>query len=377
MHQARSTVMTSSYASSIRTVTDMAGNSYGVWNENGQLLMARWDQQAGRWDEAAQISDAVNGQNVQLVAANLPKDKSGRTTPVLAASWESGQGNEADVYMALGFYRNNGEIQWSDSIRLERANQQEREHRLGTASVDGTDWLLVAAESQVLNDPDGAVGLDRSGAEYNDSEIGTMRIQVVQTGTANGQTIFNGGTVSIPKLTSGAQEVVSALVNGRSVELGQPTRLVGVGTVTVNRDGTASFNRNGESGELNSEVLISADLVNQSGGTVSRTSHTILSQALLDRKTAGGDSINGLYQLRVYNDSNLDYSTLPVTFTKTDNRERVTRSTFSAPIPHRSGFSLRDYTGTSPLSDTSLRGMALKAQSDLRSSALLNIEGNP
>jgi len=369
--------MTSSYASSMRTVTDAAGNTFGVWNENGLLQMAQWNEQAGRWSEAARISDAINGQNVQLVAANLPKDKSDRTTPVLVASWESGSGNEADVYMALGFYQNNGEIQWSDSVRLAVPNQQERKHKLGTATVNGTDYLLIASESQLLADPDGAVGIDRSGSAYNDSEISTLRVQVVPAARSNGQTVYTTGATVTPQLASASQEVVAASVNGREIEIGKQTDLAGLGVITINRDGSTVFNRKAENGELTSELLITADLVNKNASTLTRTSHTILTQKLLDAQSEQETSINGYYQLRITNNGSLQYSTAPVTFYKTDSREQITRSTFTAALPRSSSLSLRNYTGNSPLSDTSLRGLALKASETIRSSALVNAQSNP
>ena len=95
----------SSYASYIDTATDLAGQSWSVWAENGLLYVARWDEQRQSWADAAAISNATGGRNVTLTVGQLAnRSEVGQDMPALVVTWESGPDNNADVYAAVGFH---------------------------------------------------------------------------------------------------------------------------------------------------------------------------------------------------------------------------------------------------------------------------------
>jgi len=90
------------YASYIDTATDLAGQSWAVWAENGLLYAARWDEQGQRWADAAAISNATGGRNVTLTVGQVVRrSEVGQDMPALVVTWESGPDNDADVYAAV------------------------------------------------------------------------------------------------------------------------------------------------------------------------------------------------------------------------------------------------------------------------------------
>ena len=111
----------SPYASYAATATDVAGTEHIIWQNNGQLVHAVFDVNAGTWAEARPVSDATGGDNLRLLAGNIYPYLNGEATdvaPGLIGLWEKGTGNSREVYAVVGRYQADGTITWSNEVAL-------------------------------------------------------------------------------------------------------------------------------------------------------------------------------------------------------------------------------------------------------------------
>jgi len=109
------------YASFAAQATDIAGTEHLVWEDNGRLFHARYDEQIGAWVDKAPVSDATGGTDLKIFAGNIiPVDSSDQPVyaPGLIAIWLKGSGNDSDAYAAIGRYNAQGELEWSDQVQL-------------------------------------------------------------------------------------------------------------------------------------------------------------------------------------------------------------------------------------------------------------------
>ena len=133
----------SSYASSIRTGADASGQSSAVKNENGLLLMARWN------------SDTVNGRVVNQLAAQLAKGSDGREQPVLS----TGRGSDEYV-VAMG--------SGTRVLLLDPLGKGDKRNRIERVEIGGKRMGMKRALS-VLEEQDGM-----SYGELNGSSDGAL-----------------------------------------------------------------------------------------------------------------------------------------------------------------------------------------------------------
>ena len=246
------------YASFLDSTSDLGGQSHVAWNENGVLLHAVWDPEAGRWGEAAQIANATAARNIQLTP--------GRTTgsnqrPLLLASWEAGESNDADLFLSVGFYEGDGRLVWSDVLPIRTNGQADRNHRVGVAP-DGA--FLISNE--VRQEPGDQLSLD---ATYQDSEIATTVLRVTQRTTVRDGIRENANaneSIDVLELTAG-ERLLRVQANGQwfSLEPDSATELPRLGTISRIGEGRQlSFTPNADFAAGNGSVQFSFETVSAS-----------------------------------------------------------------------------------------------------------------
>ena len=395
----------SSYASYIDTATDAAGQSWAAWGENGLIYMARWDTAANRWGDAAAISNATGGRNVQLTAGQVVRNAAaGQAQPALVVTWESGIDNDADVLASVGFFRSDGTVLWSDAVNLLPGGVAENNHSIG---ISGNS-LILATEAQAVVNPVASGPADNKPAGYHDSEINTYELTLqarsssLSTADPTSLSQFSGDQAQL-KLVSLVQasnisngELITAQVNGIPLKLwtsnadktapaaDDETVIPGVGTFTLSTSGDLVFQRG--KGDAPSELLFTAELIGQgrSGGGVrsyARSSTLLRPSGLV--KQAQSSTNNDGYTLSVSTLSSsgarLSTSTVPLTFNASERLERVTAALFAPPKPSSDGSALRDFSSGGRFSDSSLARAvaAANAQSTLaRTLALSESSGS-
>ena len=352
--------MTGPYASFLDTTSDLGGQSHAAWNENGVLLHAVWDPVACRWGEAAQIANATAARNVQLTP--------GRTTgsgwrPLLLASWESGEANNADLFLSVGFYEGDGRLVWSDVLPIRANGQADRNHRVGVAPNGA--FLISNEVRQDSGDP---LSLD---AAYQDSEIATTELEVKQRQAADGVVKLAAdqrSTIPILELAQG-ERLLRVQANGQWFNLvdGQSVALPRLGALKLSAQRL----------EFSPDPALRA-----SQGSVRFTFEKTTTDNLLRRgsfEVFGGDSSSDgnqqeqqSYQLqfREPRPSGGAFETQPIGFSQAINRERITRDAFASLVPRRGGNSgFRELGGDGLFGDRA--GLAVGRKLSLAATPLL------
>ena len=114
--------MSNSYGAFAAITTDLAGTEHAVWEHQGLLWHAVFDENANRWVEGSPISDATGGQNLQLIAGELIPytvtvngiDET-LYAPGIVALWEDDGG---DLYYVVGRFNDQGNVEWSNQIEF-------------------------------------------------------------------------------------------------------------------------------------------------------------------------------------------------------------------------------------------------------------------
>ena len=375
----------SSYASYLDTATDLAGQSWAVWAENGLLYAARWDEQGQRWADAAAISNATGGRNVTLTVGQVVRrNEVGQDMPALVVTWESGPDNDADLYGAVGFHGPDGSLLWSDAMNLLPGGVAETNHSVGISG----NRLVVATEAQAVVNPVSSSPTDAKPSSYHDSDINTYSI-AIQSRSSNGATGdpsfrqgFAGGNFQGQlKTLMGATGIsggslIGATVNGIPIAIGatEPTTIKGLGSFSLSSNGELSFSR-GDNPP--SELQIGGELIGNSadgGRAYARTSALLRPTELSNSQqssygnegyTLSVSTLNGAGEIKAT-------TILPLSFNASERLERVTAATFTPPKPLSGGNALRNFTGSGRFTDTSLaRALdAANGQTSLERTAL-------
>ncbi len=149
------------YASYATTAVDVAGTNHIIWENNGQLIHAIYDQNSGTWDQARPVSDARGGENLKLLAGNIyPYVEGGKTNfaPGLVAFWEEGVANSKEIYAVVGRYTADGEIEWSRAVQL--TNDGVADQNLDAALLQDGLMDVVYQKSLVMDPRDPAYTLE-------------------------------------------------------------------------------------------------------------------------------------------------------------------------------------------------------------------------
>lgn len=377
----------SSYASYIDTATDLAGQSWAVWAENGLLYVARWDEQRQSWADAAAISNATGGRNVTLTVGQLARrSEVGQDMPALVVSWESGPDNNADVYAAVGFHQSDGSVLWSDAVNLLPGGVAETNHSIGISG----NRLVMATEAQAVVNPVSSSPTGAKPSSYHDSDINTYSIAIqsrsstVNSGDPNFSQQFAAGNfqgqlktlLSATGLSGGS--LIGAAVNGIPIAIGpgDATTIKGLGSFSLSSSGQLSFSR-GDNPP--SELLIVGELIGSSadgGRAYARTSALLRPNELVSSQQSSYGNEGYTLSVSTLNGAGSVIATtnLPLSFNASERLERVTAATFTPPKPLSNGSALRDFTGSGRFADTSLaRALAAaNGQTSLESTALSN-----
>ena len=377
----------SSYASYIDTATDLAGQSWAAWAENGLLYAARWDEQGQCWADAAAISNATGGRNVTLTVGQLARrSEVGQDMPALVVSWESGPDNNADVYAAVGFHQSDGSVLWSDALNLLPGGIAETNHSIGISG----NRLVVATEAQAVVNPVSSSPTGAKPSSYHDSDINTYSIAIqsrsstVNSGDPSFSQQFAAGNfqgqlktlLSATGLSGGS--LIGAAVNGIPIAIGagDVSTIKGLGSFSLSSSGQLSFSR-GDNPP--SELLIVGELIGSSadgGRAYARTSALLRPNELVSSQQSSYGNEGYTLSVSTLNGAGSVIATtnLPLSFNASERLERVTAATFTPSKPLSNGSALRDFTGSGRFADTSLaRALAAaNGQTSLESTALSN-----
>ncbi len=107
---------TNNFGAYAAIAVDSAGTEHAVWENNGQIWHARFDEAANQWVEGAPITNAEGGRELQLITGNLiPYGNANNEefAPALVALWEDGS-NELNY--VVGRFTETGELEWSDAV---------------------------------------------------------------------------------------------------------------------------------------------------------------------------------------------------------------------------------------------------------------------
>lgn len=381
----------SGYASSISSASDLAGSSWAAWAENGLLYAARWDSAAQRWGDAAVISNASGGRRVTLTAAQVVRDTAtNQSLPALMVTWEQGPDNASNVFGAVGFYRNDGSVLWSDAMELLPEGVAQSNHSIG---VSQDDRLILASEAQALQDPISSGPKEERPAAYQDSDINTfaLRIQARSSAVAAQDPLFSqrfsGGRFlgSLPGLLAAPElgadrRLIGAAVNGVPLELNRETTISGLGVFELSDQGRLRFER-GSNGP--SELQFSGELIGTDGRGARgyRRTNALLQpteQNTLSPSTPPPDYGDGAYALSVSTLNGagevIATSTQPIRFTASERSERVNANLFQPVRPPAGGNPYRSFTGSGAFSDDNLNraAAAANASTSLASTALFD-----
>ena len=344
------------YASSIATTIDLGGRAWAAWNENGRVMLAGWDGQAQRWNEAIPIGNAGQAQNLRLLAAPV---LAGGELPALVASWESGQGNDKAVYLAIGSYQANGSVRWSDSVRLGEPGLSYSNHQIG---LSDKGEIVITAESQLINNetyaPEPGDGQETkqtiaSGKTYSDKEISTYRVIPLRSNTYDINSKRDGSRIVVDQaseqlpISLRGSDLVELQVNGQQIL----SQLRSNGSITIAQLGTFSVGdqqlvdfapvRSG----LKSDVVVSTAQVVD--GSLQRRSLLLQPKQNANNELKQGSDT----ELRIYKDDNANYTNVVLSYANAERAKRTTASTFQAFVPRNVGLNARELTGGGFFSD--------------------------
>lgn len=196
------------YASYAATAVDIAGTEHIIWEDNGNLIHAIYDENAGTWSQAKVVSNAAAGDNLQLLAGNvIPYQESseGRNdyAPGLIAVWEKGTGNARELFAVVGRYDAKGQVVWSNEVQL--TDDGVADQGLDVALVQDGLIDLVYQKSLVLDprDPQYAtnpseLALDAAAPNRDDTDLYHTYLSVVldENGSPSLQA-FDGQTTAL------------------------------------------------------------------------------------------------------------------------------------------------------------------------------------
>ncbi|MEI7664805.1 MAG: hypothetical protein WCI65_02005 [Synechococcaceae cyanobacterium ELA263] len=338
---------TSAYASFLDTSADIGGLSHAAWNENGVLLHAIWDPEAARWGEAAQIANATSARNIQLTPGRTEGPDS---QPLLLASWESGEGNNADLFLSVGFYESDGTVVWSDVVPFRTNGQADHNHRVGV-SRDGA----FVVSNEVRQDPAGRPVLDGT---YQDSEIATTVLRVsLRQGVADDSAVSRGEGSALTILNLGqGEQLLRVKANGQWLFLEENT------PVALPRLGILS--------KSGSQLSFTPDAAFQRGSlqfTFEKvTSANVLSRSSFEVFANTASTVGASYRLQLQEAGGLGFESLPIQFSQAINRERISREAFASLVPRRGGAStFRELAGDGLFGDRAQRATSRQPRAQL------------
>ena len=331
------------YASYLDSTTDMGGRSHAAWNENGMLLFASWDPVAGRWGDAAQIANATDARNIQLTAGRVK----GSTQPLLLASWESGDLNNADINLSIGFYETDAQLVWSDVVPIRANGVADRNHTVGTG-----DGVFVIT-NEVRNDP---FNQPQSGAAYADSDLATTILTVSHNAASSGSAntlIENaqpGTAYTVHQLQSG-ERLLRVLVNGQWIGLtkGDETGVLldKLGTLKHSASDAITFTPSAPFGSSNGSIEFTFEKLDASN-YIGRASAEVFAKT-----AATGNLSTADYRLTIAEaGAGKPYESLPISFSQAINKERISRAARTALVPRNPSLaSFRELSGDGVFGD--------------------------
>lgn len=138
---------------------DAAGGLYLAWSREGDLWVARRD--GDQWVDATRIAEG-NVADIAMVASDRLLD--GSSAGVLVA-WRSGDGNESELYFAVGRMVD-GHMQWSAPVRMTE-----------DAVSDSAPVLSVDAQGRVT-----VVYLKEDADQRDDADLYTVNLTIASNG---------------------------------------------------------------------------------------------------------------------------------------------------------------------------------------------------
>ena len=331
------------YASYLDSATDMGGRSHAAWNENGVLLFASWDPVAGRWGDAAQIANATDARNIQLTPGRVK----GSTQPLLLASWESGDLNNADINLSIGFYETDAQLVWSDVVPIRANGVADRNHTVGTG-----DGVFVIT-NEVRNDP---FNQPQTGAAYADSDLATTILTVTHNAASSGSAntlIENaqaGTAYTVHQLQSG-ERLLRVLANGQWIGLtkGDETGVLldKLGTLKHSASDAITFTPSAPFSSSNGSIEFIVEKLDASN-YIGRASAEVFAKT-----AATGNLSTADYRLTIEEaGAGKPYESLPISFSQAINNERISRAARTALVPRNPSLaSYRELSGDGVFGD--------------------------
>ncbi|WP_330202477.1 Calx-beta domain-containing protein [Cyanobacterium sp. DS4] len=120
---------------------DSKDTSHVIWNQNGYIYHAIYNNNLNQWIGGETIANIPSGFNLKLA-----KSGSG-----MQATWVSGQGNEKEAYYSIGTVDAFGRWNWSTPNQL--SNDEVADQGLATIALDDENVLVVTQKSD-KNNPD-------------------------------------------------------------------------------------------------------------------------------------------------------------------------------------------------------------------------------
>ena len=163
------------YTSSIQTLNDANGSAYAFLEDNGLLWQCQWNPQAQCWDKAQVVPGSDGGEKLQALLVDNLWPTSGRSggqqgnnTPGIVLAYRVGEGDGAAVYATLGRWGSDGQLSWSEPLKLSDSGTAIEEIALAANGAGGFQLVVKAREPVATADDAAAQG---DGVIRRDSEL--------------------------------------------------------------------------------------------------------------------------------------------------------------------------------------------------------------
>lgn len=154
--------------------TDSAGRTHLVWMRDSQLWHAV--NEGSGWQEAAPLPTGAAGANVQIVSDPALIDGSREG---LLVSWRAGEGNETEIYYAVGERLSDGSYHWSEPTKLTDNAQFDGAYAVGVDASGNPVFLMQREDASVSDDSD-IYGTDISIDNVQWAQTLAAELQVLQ-----------------------------------------------------------------------------------------------------------------------------------------------------------------------------------------------------
>ncbi len=164
--------------------TDTRGVENVVWEDDGLLWHAIYDDNGQKWVEAQTIpgTDTNGKYNIQLLSSpQLFPISSNLRSPGLVVIWQEDVDNNSELYYSVARYTNTGELEWSEAIAITSDATADQNFSAYIENGTGKDpsSLIIASQKIDSDDPDEDTDL-----YYIQSKIEQENL-VFQSATAN------------------------------------------------------------------------------------------------------------------------------------------------------------------------------------------------